>query len=46
MKPFNSVETIAIPVRKQVGFNAFKNEVTEKLITYKSYMYIFLNVNK
>ena len=28
MKPFNSVETIAIQVCKQISSNSFKNEIT------------------
>ena len=31
---------------KQISSNAFKNEITNKLFTYKSYMYIHLNVCK
>ena len=31
---------------KQVSYNSFKNEITYKLFTYKSYMYIYLNVCK
>ena len=40
------VETIAILVCKQIRSNSFKNEITYKLFTYKSYMYMHLNVCK
>ena len=36
-KPFNCVETIAILVRIQISSNSFKNEITDKLFTYKWY---------
>ena len=31
---------------KQISSNSFKNEITRKLLTYKSYMYMYLNVCK
>ena len=31
---------------KEISSNSFKNEITNKLFTYKSYMYIHLNVCK
>ena len=43
MRPFKCVETIAIIVSKQITSNTFKNEITHKLYTYKSLMYIHLN---
>ena len=45
-KPFNCWETIALILCKQISSNLFKNEITYKLFTYKSYGYqfnIFLN---
>ena len=42
----NCVETIAILVYRQISSNLSKNETTNKLFTYKSYMYIHLNVCK
>ena len=33
-------------VCKQINSNWFKNEITNKLISYKSYMHIYLNVYK
>ena len=33
-------------VCKQISSNSFKNEITYKLFTYKSYMYIHSNVCK
>ena len=35
---------IAILVCKQINSNSFKNEITYKLLIYKAYMYIHLNV--
>ena len=46
LKPFNCMETIATVQYKQISSNSFKNEITDKLFTYKSYMYIYLNVRK
>ena len=31
---------------KQTSYNLFKNEITKKLFTYKSYMYIHLILGK
>ena len=44
MKSFNYVETMTILVYKQINSDSFKNEITNKLFTYKWYMYIHLNV--
>ena len=44
MKPFNCVETIAMLVYKQISPIPFKNYITYRLFTYKSYMNIYLNV--
>ena len=41
-----TVETIAILVCQKFSPNSFKNGITYKLFTYKSYMYIQLNVCK
>ena len=46
MEPFNYVETKTIPVCKQISYNSFKNQITYKLVTYKSFMYTYLNVCK
>ena len=46
MKPFNSVQRIAILVCKQICFIPFKNVYTEKLFNYKSYVYLFKCENK
>ena len=43
MKSFNGEETIAILVCKQMSFNSFENKITDKLFTYKSWIYIHLN---
>ena len=43
MKSFNSVEAIAILECKQMNSNSFYNEITNKLLTHKSGMYIHLN---
>ena len=40
------IETIAILVCKQICSYSFKNEITYKLFTYKSYMHIHLNMCK
>ena len=40
---FNCIEII---VCKQISYNSFKNEITNKLFTYKSYLDIHLNVYK
>ena len=40
------METKAIVVSWQISSNSFKNEITHKLFTYKSYKYIHLNVRK
>ena len=37
---------MAVIVCKVICSNSFKNEITYKLFTYKSYMYIYLNVCK
>ena len=42
----NNLETVAILVCKQDSSNSFKNEITNKLFPYESYMYIHLNVGK
>ena len=42
LKPFNYVETIAILVCKQISFNSFKNEITDKT----NLLHIYLNVYK
>ena len=42
----STVLKLAIIVRKKISFNSFKNEITNKLFTYKSYMYIHLNACK
>ena len=34
MKPFNYVERIAILMCKQISSNLFKDEITDKLISY------------
>ena len=34
-----TIYTIAVLVCKQISYNLFKNEITNKLFTYKSYMY-------
>ena len=44
MKPFNCAKTIAILVCKQISCNSFKNQISDKLISYISYIY--LNVCK
>ena len=44
MEPFNCVETMVAIVCKEISFNSFKKEITNKPYTYKSYMYIHLNV--
>ena len=38
--------TIAIQMCKQISSNSFKNEITDKLLNYKPYVYIHLNVCK
>ena len=40
------VETIAIRVCKEISFNSFKNEITDKLISYTSGISIYMYVNK
>ena len=42
LKPFNDVETITTLVGTHIGFNSFKNEITNRL----HIMYIDLNVCK
>ena len=46
MKPFHYVEKLAMLEWKQVCSQPFKNEITYKLFTLKSYMYIHLNMCK
>ena len=46
MKEFKYVEIIAIHAWKQNSSNSFKNKITFNLFTYKSYMFIHLNVCK
>ena len=41
IEPFKCVETITILECKQISSNLFKNEITLKLSTYKSYVYPF-----
>ena len=43
---FNCVETITILDCKEISFNSFKKEITNQLIYYKTYMYIYFNVCK
>ena len=46
MKASNFVETIVIRVCKQISLNHLKEEIIYELFTYKTYMYIHLNVCK
>ena len=36
-EPFNYLQTIVILVSKQIGSDSFKNKITYKLLTHKSY---------
>ena len=38
LEPFNCVQTIVILVYKQISSDLFKNKITSKLLTYKSYV--------
>ena len=38
LEPFNCVQTIVILVYKQISLDSFKNKITYKLLTYKSYV--------
>ena len=38
LEPFNYVQTIVILVCKQISSDSFKNKITYKLFTYKSYV--------
>ena len=40
------LETIAIVKCKLMSCDSFKKKITYKVFTYKSYMYIHLNVSK
>ena len=46
MKTFNCVQTMKILVSKKINSNSFKNKITNKLFTYKSYMCNYLTVCK
>ena len=46
MKPFVCVETTPILKCNDISFKSFKNEITNKLFTHKSYVYIHLKVGK
>ena len=41
LKMFNYVQTIVILVYKQISSDSFKNKITNKLLTYKSYVWPF-----
>ena len=38
LEPFNYVQTIVIFVRKEINSELFKNMISNKLMTYKSYV--------
>ena len=38
LEPFNCVQTLVIHVCKQISSHTFKNKITNKLLTYKSYI--------
>ena len=38
LEPFNYVQSIVIIVCKQISSDSFKNKITNKLLTYKSYV--------
>ena len=42
LQPSNLVETIAILVCKQISSHPFKNEITDKLISYISCISIYM----
>ena len=43
MDPFNRVETILILSCKQIASDSFKNKITYKLLTYKSFNWMQTN---
>ena len=41
LEPFNCVQTIVIFVCKQISSDSFKDKITRKPLSYKSYIYPF-----
>ena len=44
LEPFNYEQIIIIHVYKQMNYDSFKNKITYKLFTYKSYIKPFNSI--